>query len=223
MTDIPKVITSLNDARANNSGNGVAGTGQRTYTKSPESDRPVMYNTNGFLETSSPPIRGGFIVLDSITNQEEARSGARYASVLTGSFFHGANNLPASVVGPNVSQIIARNDTVSGFTLTWPSISEMSIYLREAFPGLYRPGLCWDTWIMADYGGGVGGSITLAFYSEGTGRTLTTWGRNGLTADSYLLGSSNSSAQQVLIRTSIRNTTPGSEHFDIFILTTGKN
>lgn len=141
MTDIPKVITTLTPVRLN-SDDGTSNS--RTYSKSPESDKLLYANTSGFVETSLPHIRGGFLLINNSNTLDGTQRNSQYASALTGDYFNTADVvLDPCAIGPQITYLICN---VPGVNRLWtfPSISALCAYLKSAFPDLYRPGLYWE-------------------------------------------------------------------------------
>lgn len=210
MTDIPKVITTLVDKRTNS----VDGTNAtRTYTKSPESDRPVFYNTNGFLETSLPNIRGAYFFINNTNSLSGAKRNTGFATALQGDYFSStaAVTLDPCVVSPSVSHLINAASAAQDNTWTWPSITATANHLREKFPDLYRPGLCWDTYITNSPSLR---TLALVFTNATAPQVRGLVGESGTPANGYTLPSRAS----CLVRTLISDTTPGAERIDYFIL-----
>lgn len=222
MTDLSKVNTSLLPTVNNSEAVAASGNSARTYTKSPESDRPVMYNTNGFLETVLPPLRGGFVTITDITTEDEARKASQLACCLRGTYFHSDNlTLPPCLVGPNVTHLINEGPT-GNYVWKWPNISVLCKYLREAFPGMYRPGLCWD--IMVTHNDRSTGNHQLQLEMPTPafgGQVIKTIGYNRNAEGVHQLyggGAYPLPIPTVTIRTVISKTTPAEERLDVFIL-----
>lgn len=213
MTDLPKVITTLVETRTNSS-DGTSTS--RTWTKSPESDRPVMYNTNGFVETSLPHIRGAYFHVTNTTNEDGARRNAQFASCLSGSYFNSDVTFTSPVVGPNVSHLI-KGTTAAKVTWTWPDINFLTEYLREAFPGMYRPGLCWDIRV-TNQQVGADWDLDIQLPTSGGGVTVTNYGYNTGTDGLHNIDGVGSNCPSALIRTLVTDTTLGAEKFEFFVL-----
>lgn len=207
MTDIPKVITTLTDKRTNNT--SVTST-SRTYTKSPESDRLVHYNTNGFIETSLPVIQGACNLVTDVSTAADVRKAAPYATILIGNYFSTSQNpVEPAAIGPNIKVIVCPNTAVGLPNLTLPSITALATYLRTTFPGLYRPGLSWEIDFINNSGSVV---IALGNQVPAVGQTLTVYGEAGGTGTGLGIEST------TRVRWLFADTTLGAEHLYMFYM-----
>lgn len=212
MTDFRKVNTSILPTRTDD--HSVSGTA-RNYAMSPESDRPVMYNTNGFLETSSPHVRGAYMRASNVHSEDDLRKAAQYATSLGGDYFKTTKTIIPPAFGPNISHItvINANDDIA---LTLSTVTELCKYLREAYPGLYRPGLSWDFWVTNAYTNNLQRTLRI-------GPPTATGGQVSETVGSTLIAAQNLSNQieagrSALVRVLIVSTVRDSEHVQLYFM-----
>lgn len=209
MTDIPKVITTLTPVRLNSDD---ISTNSRTYSKSPESDRPIFLNTNGFVETHLPPIRGGFQLVTNCGTLDNVQRYSSLATALTGSYFTAAdlNPIDPSALGPQIT-ILINNQAGAVRTWTFPTLTQMATYLRGAYPDLYRPGLYWEiTFINHSTTNNLILSIPAAIAVNP--QSYRIWGLAGTTTKT--VGPNTSTTVGFLVE----GTQPGSEKFSFFII-----
>lgn len=205
MTDIPKVITTLVPVRTNSED---WTSNSRTYSKSPESDRPVFVNTNGFLETHLPCIRGGFQLVNNSNDVSGTLRNTSLMAALTGDYLNSADvTLDPSLIGPQITYLICWQ-YIGNRTWTFPTVTNLCKYLRTTYPDLYRPGLFW----------------TINFVNNTETRTLTLdipdavnpqsvrrWGMAGATTRTLPTNSS------LKVSFLVEGTTPGSEKLSYFV------
>lgn len=137
MTDIRKVATSLTPLRAS----GSLSTQLRNEYPVQCSDKPVMYDKNGFLNLSLPIVRSP---CNHIVNVDlnDARSHC-FEAISSGTYFEADVTLDPSVVTPQKTRLVLDSGTPADVIWTIPTLTNLANYLRTAFPDCYQPGFSW--------------------------------------------------------------------------------
>lgn len=135
-----KVLTTLNPRSASSTLDGFP----RNQFKTPESDKAVVYNSNGFLELDNPIIRCPCNQV--VTADLEDTRTYSYESTLVGGYFNASVNIDPRVLTPYRSFLVF--DGIAPSTWTFPDPDVFLNYLRTAFPGLLIGGLSWDITIV---------------------------------------------------------------------------
>lgn len=168
MTDVRKVITSLVPRSQTNQTAGAP----RNQHKTPESDKTVNYNSNGFLELSNPIVycpRNIVTVPDLATARTYS-----YESILQGGYLDGAiNPVHPSVISPYRSFLIFGGGAPA--TWTFPDLLEIISYMRGAFPNMLISGLSWTFTIVND----TANALTLTVPAPATTGSISRLGFSG--------------------------------------------
>lgn len=194
MTSLRKAITTLVPLATDDSGFLI-----RNQFKTPESDKPVRYNSNGFVELSTPML---FCPNNFLSTTVEANYlQFSYTPNFNGGFFNTDVTLHPAHISP-FRRLIITTDGAS--TLTLPDPDVLLAYLREAFTDLPIGGLSWEITFMNNSTAGAG-DLTVTVPPPGSGTAGRTGFNNG---NSHTIQEKTSA----LLTFVILNSTPGSEN-----------
>lgn len=204
MTDARKVISQIGSTS-----NMVNST---NYIKTPDSDKAVVYNAFGHLETDLPLVRSTVRAI-TVADASAARTNAN-AAILAGVYFATSTTLQACDVDMN-RQLIRAVGGAGDTTLVFPNpggAAGLIPYLKRKYGAdKILPGLYYEFRFMNDQ---TANDITLRISDPGAGNgTVTTqgWDISASPIFTVLLAGTTALRNTVTIGVLLGNTTPGSE------------
>mgnify|MGYP003572160344 CR=1 FL=1 len=139
MSEIKKVLTTLNPSVVTSTVPGV-NTGNRYG--STQSDKEVLFNKEGFLETAYPLILSPLVTKDVTTAAQFLLTSAE--PIVHGTYLDADLTLPASAISPNRYCIYMDTSATAPRTWTLPSVSDHVDFLRKYCPAMCKAGLSYE-------------------------------------------------------------------------------